>query len=124
MGGAVPLSSLAGALLNEGEAVAPSVARATGMGFRPNMPLLFGSAPEGEKIAQAAINVNGNIFAGPSHFDAVQQAEKSLGMPFEAMQHGPILDGFVTDSGRFVSRYEAGHVAGAPQQGCAWVAFR
>lgn len=96
---------------------ASRLSRAQAQGFRPNMPLSFGLAPEGEQIASAAINVNGRIFSGASHFDAVQQAEQVLGIPFEKMQHSPIVDGFTTNAGRFVSRYEAGHIAGGPQQG-------
>ncbi|TAL08278.1 MAG: hypothetical protein EPO02_13325 [Nitrospirae bacterium] len=96
---------------------ASRIARAGELGFRPSMPLQFGTAPEGEKIASAAINVNGRVFTGDSHFSAVMKAERDLGVPFEEMKHGPMVDGFVTDSGRFVSRYEAGHVAGSPQQG-------
>jgi hypothetical protein len=44
---------------------------------------------------------------------------RELGIPFDKMQLGPIADGFLTDSGRFVSRYEAQQIANAPRQGGA-----
>jgi hypothetical protein len=43
---------------------ASRLARARAMGFRTQMPLAISLAPEGEKIASAAINVNGKIFPG------------------------------------------------------------
>jgi len=93
------------------------VERAEAMGFRANMPLAFGVVPEGERVASAAINVGGRIFKGPTHLDAMQSAERALGIPFDQMEHGPILDGFVTNTGRYVSRWEAADLAALGEQG-------
>jgi hypothetical protein len=91
--------------------------RADAMGFRRNMPIEYGLAPEGEKIVAAAVNVNGRIFIGRNHSEAITRAERELGMPFERMTQAPIVDGFVTDAGRYVSRWEADDIARRASQG-------
>lgn len=91
--------------------------RADAMGFRRDMPLEASRAPQGETIAEAALNVEGRIFTGRTHSDAIRDAERTLGIPFEQMRQGPILDGFVTSSGRYVSRWEAEEIARRAQQG-------
>jgi len=96
---------------------ASRIARAQNMGFRTDMPVSYGTAPANERIAAAALNVEGRIYTGPTHLDAMMDAERSLKKPLDEMQHGPILDGFVTDNGRFVSRWEAGDIARRQSQG-------
>jgi hypothetical protein len=86
------------------------------MGFQRNVPIEYGTAPSGEKIAAAAMDLNGRTFTGPMHVDAVEHAEKVLGVPYSQMQHGPMPDGFVTNAGRFVSRGEAWQVARRARQ--------
>lgn len=92
-------------------------ARADAMGFRRDMPVEFGRAPIGEKIAAAAIDVNGRIIRGSNHGEAISNAERELGVPFEQMTLGPISEGFVTNSGRYVSRWEAAEIANRTAQG-------
>lgn len=46
-------------------------ARADAMGFRRDMPIEFGRAPIGEKVAAAAIDVNGRVFTGRNHTEAI-----------------------------------------------------
>jgi hypothetical protein len=97
--------------------------RAETMGFRRDMPIEYGLAPEGEKIVAAAVNVNGHVFTGANHTEAMLTAERQLGIPFAQMQMAPIMDGFITTSGRYVSRWEAGDVARRAGQGEARGAF-
>jgi hypothetical protein len=47
---------------------AARTARADAMGFRRDMPVEFGTAPAGEKIGEAAFNVNGRVFTGRMHY--------------------------------------------------------
>jgi hypothetical protein len=47
----------------------------------------------------------------------VRRAERELGIPLEDMKFGPIMDGYVTDSGRYVSRREAADIAQRSGQG-------
>jgi len=98
---------------------ASRMARADVMGFRRNMPLEYGSAPAGEKIATAAINVDGRVFTGPTHSHAIESAERALGMPLAQMHDASIGDGFVTNAGRYVSRWEAEDIARRASQGQA-----
>ncbi len=93
--------------------------RADDMGFRRDMPIEYGAGPADEKLAAAALNVNGRIFTGPTHSVAMENAERALGIPFEEMQLAPIADGFVTNAGRYVSRWEAGEIAQRASQGAA-----
>jgi hypothetical protein len=102
---------------------AARLARAQAMGFRSDMPLGFAVAPADEKIATAALNVNGRIYTGPSHMDAMMAAERIEKMPLDEMRQGPILDGFVTNTGRFVSRWEAADIAARAKQGTPSGAF-
>ena len=83
------------------------------------MPLEYGSAPAGEKIATAAINVDGRVFTGPTHSHAIESAERALGMPLAQMHDASIGDGFVTNAGRYVSRWEAEDIARRASQGQA-----
>jgi hypothetical protein len=90
---------------------ASRMARADGMGFKRNMPVEYGTAPASEKIATPAIDVNGRIFEGRAHLDALETAERELGVPYSQMQYGPFVDGYVTNAGRYVSRWEGGDIA-------------
>jgi hypothetical protein len=87
------------------------MARADGMGFKRNMPVEYATAPAGEKLATPAIDVNGRIFEGRAHLDALETAERELGVPYSQMQYGPFVDGYVTNAGRYVSRWEGGDIA-------------
>jgi hypothetical protein len=95
---------------------ASRLARAEDMGMRLNMPLIFGRAPAGERIAAAAVRVGDRVFTGSSHAEAMLKAERALGKPFEDLPLGPMPDGFVTTSRRFVSRHEAPDIANAGRQ--------
>jgi hypothetical protein len=95
---------------------ASRMARAEAMGFRRNMPVEYGTAPAGEKIAAAAFNANGRVFTAPMHYEALENAERELGVPYSQMQHAPIPEGFVTNSGRYVSRLEAADIARRARQ--------
>jgi hypothetical protein len=90
---------------------ASRMARADAMGFQRNRPVEYGTAPAGEKISAAAFNVNGRVFTAPMHYEALEDAERELGMPYSQMQHAPIPEGFVTNAGRYVSRLEAAEIA-------------
>ncbi len=96
---------------------ASRLSRADDMGFRRDMPLKAGRAPQGETVGPAALSLEGRIFTGRTHSDAMSKAERTLGMPFEAMRQGPIVDGFVTSAGRYVSRWEAEEIARRARQG-------
>jgi hypothetical protein len=103
---------------------ASRTARAEQMGFRTDRPIAFGVAPEGEKIAKAAIDVGPldgptRIYTGQNHPDAILKAEADLGIDFFDMKPGPILDGFITNTGRYVSRWEAADLAARAKQGKA-----
>ena len=74
-------------------------------------------APLGEKIAAAAVNLNNRIFTGADHAEALMKAESELGIPFDQMTQAPIMDGFTTTSGRFISRREAAEIAQREGQG-------
>ncbi len=95
---------------------ASRMARADALGFRRNMPISYGTAPEGEKIASAAIDIDGRIFTGANHYEAIVAAEKELGIPFNKMNVGNIPDGFITTGGRYVSRREASDIASRERQ--------
>src|SRR5262249_30613151 len=96
---------------------ASRVARAKDLGFRTNMPIAFGVAPEGEKISTSAIKVNNRLFTGVIHNDAMEEAERKLGKPFDKLKMAPIWDGLITDSGRYISRPEANYIAERGRQG-------
>ena len=91
---------------------ASRMARADAMGFRRNVPLEYGAVPAGEKIRAAAIEANGRVFTGPTHIHALEEAERELGIPVYQMDLGHFPDGgFVTNTGRYVSRWEARDIA-------------
>jgi hypothetical protein len=92
------------------------MARADAMRFQRNVPVEYGVVPEGEKIATPAIDVNGRVFTGPTHAHAIERAERELGVPYYDMQYGPFVDGFITNTGRYVSRWEAWEIARRAEQ--------
>jgi hypothetical protein len=102
---------------------ASRMARADQLGYRRNMPLEAATAPADEQIAAAAIKMNGRVFTGPGHYDAILQAERELGIPLGNMNPDPIADGFVTTAGRYVSRREAQEIARRTRQGESSGAF-
>ena len=60
-----------------------------------------------EKIKSAALEYNGETFLGANHglaFGALMQAHPDYALD-------SIRDGFITSTGRFVSREEADHIA-------------
>ena len=59
-----------------------------------------------EKIVKSAVMVNGLVYTGKRHNDAIQAAVRETGIrPITGEQ------GFVTNTGRFVSRQEAAQIA-------------
>ena len=75
-----------------------------------------GMAVKPERIAGAALRHGDQIFKGINHGEAYENAIKQLGFdPFTnaniAERRG--LNGFVTDTGRFVSRQEAARIVGS-----------
>jgi hypothetical protein len=96
---------------------ASRMARADAMGFRRDTPIEYGRAPAGERIAAAAIDVDGRIFTGINHAEAIQRAEAELKTLYPQMTSGPIEDGFVTTSGRYISRWEANDISQRAAQG-------
>jgi hypothetical protein len=95
---------------------ASRMSRADAMGFRRNTPVEYGTAPADEKISAAAFNLNGRVFTAPMHYEALEIAEQALGVPYAQMQHAPIPEGFVTNAGRYVSRWEAADIARRARQ--------
>lgn len=79
---------------------------------------LAASTPE--RIERAAVNLGGKVFAGPNHATAIRVAEKSTGRNFDDLLMGlpsaENIDGFLTSSGRFVSRNEAALIAEQSRQ--------
>lgn len=71
-----------------------------------------------EAISQAAIKVDGKVFTGNTHADAVLAAQDHFKLPDDKFwdllndQH----DGFITNTGRYVSRGEAMNIAQASGQ--------
>src|SRR5262249_56247863 len=82
-----------------------------GWGCGRNMTIGLGVAPEGEKISTSAVKVNNRLFTGVTHGHAMEEAERALGKPFDKLKKAPIWHGFITDSGRFISRPEANYIA-------------
>jgi hypothetical protein len=74
-----------------------------------------------EKIISATYKVGDQVFQAPNHFDAAEMAVKGLGLKNmnELMRHGARADaeGFMTSTGRVVSREEANQIAQAAEQG-------
>jgi hypothetical protein len=95
---------------------ASRMARADAIGFRRGMPVYGSVVPEGEKIMQAAVKVGDRVFTGPNHAIAIERAEAAFGSPFEKLPLDAFPDGFVTTSGRYVSRHEAMDIAAATRQ--------
>ena len=58
-----------------------------------------------EQIAAAAIRINGTVFTGPHHHQIFRY--------LRAMKHSdPVSEqGFITNTNRFVNRFEAGKIA-------------
>lgn len=96
---------------------ATRLARADAMGFRRDMPLLIGKAPEGEGISGAALVADGREFTAPSHYQAMEEAERLLRRPYDDMTKGPIPEGYMTTSGRYVSRREGADISARAGQG-------
>lgn len=70
-----------------------------------------------ERIADtnpAAVQINGKIYRGNMHYEAVENAAKELGVDFSTLEHQG--EGFVTSKGRFVSREEAAKIAKGQKQ--------
>jgi hypothetical protein len=75
----------------------------------------FVSQPE--RIAAAAIEIDGKRYTGASHMQAIFQAVQE-GIDFDALSRGEVavVDGFMTDKGRFVSREEGMEIATKAEQ--------
>ena len=66
---------------------------------------------------QAAVRIGDRTFTGSSHFVAVQKAQTALGEDIFVRAAGSTaMDGFLTNSGRYVSREEAGRMLDARNQ--------
>jgi hypothetical protein len=65
--------------------------------------------PQAEKVKEAAILIEGHIFTGQMHGIAFNKARAT--MPNFEQVKDSIEQGFVTTTGRFVSREEAGVLA-------------
>lgn len=66
---------------------------------------------EPEKVAGAAIEVDGHVTPGIMHSDALENAQRELGREITEFK-----DGFITTTGRFVDRLEALKIAEAQEQ--------
>lgn len=72
-----------------------------------------------ERIDRAAVQVNGKIYTGLNHADALDRAAKAEGVTVDGLisrlgelyQGGDALSGFTTSRGRFVDRKEALKIA-------------
>jgi hypothetical protein len=70
-----------------------------------------------EKIKSAAIRTGGQVFEGTSHAAAIAKAEAELGIKIDASKGTPEeLGGFITTSGRWVSREDALEIARSADQ--------
>ncbi len=72
-----------------------------------------------EMVKQAAIQLKGEVFTGQTHAFAYEKAVETMGKRFaeEAITTGwEQAQGFVTSTGRFVSRAEATEIAKAAKQ--------
>lgn len=77
------------------------------------LPSPIRTKPNGEWPTQAAIRMGDEIVAGPSHMHALGIAAKKYGdaaVDAALAKHGDMMDGFVTNTGRYVSREEAGRL--------------
>jgi hypothetical protein len=68
-----------------------------------------------ERVSQAAVKVRGRVFEGMSHRVAVFVAAKSLGLEPSTVW-ADMTAGFITTTGRFVSRAEAWNIAKRARQ--------
>lgn len=70
---------------------------------------------KGEYVTKAAVKLpNEKVFTGQFHADAIEKALRSA--PFGEIKGEDMIDGFVTNKGRFVSREEAFDIAEAAKQ--------
>ena len=65
---------------------------------------------ERESIAASAILFKGKIYTGVTHGEAILKFEERF-PNWKKMKIEDIIDGFVTNTGRFVERDEAGKIA-------------
>lgn len=70
--------------------------------------------PSVEKVETAAVRVMGKIFTGPMHFLAFNKAKKE--MPEADFDSEITEQGYLTTTGRFITRAEAGELANAAGQ--------
>ena len=80
------------------------------------MPALRASELPAETITGAAVRFGNRIFTGPHHVGALEAAERELGPDVgldwvNAKHAGQDPDGFITSTGRFVTRDEAAKIA-------------
>ncbi len=93
-------------------------ALADSMGYHRKLPAVFSLAPQGEKITSAAIKVDGRIYTGTTHADAIDEFERLN--PGKAAWVGDKLDdGFMTSAGRYIQRRDATDLAARTKQGVA-----
>lgn len=71
-----------------------------------------------EKISAAAIKIGNEIYTGPTHFGALRKIYEVPGLDADTVMQMVLSgeDGFVTDTGRFVTREEAFIIAQQAQQ--------
>lgn len=67
-----------------------------------------------EKVKMAAVRIGGEVFTGQMHFMAMEQAKVAL-TNFDELKE-TMEQGFVTTTGRFIDREEAGKLADAVGQ--------
>ncbi len=63
-----------------------------------------------ESVKEAAISIGGVVFTGRMHFEAYDKARAEMPLMVEKFAD-KIIDGYVTSTGRFVTRDEAGKIA-------------
>ncbi|HEX2887180.1 hypothetical protein [Vineibacter terrae] len=91
-------------------------ALADSMGFHRKLPAVFSLAPQGEKITSAAIKVDGRIYTGNTHADAIDEFER-LNPGKDVWAGDKLDDGFMTSAGRYIQRREATDLAARTKQG-------
>lgn len=77
-----------------------------------------------ERVKSAAVELDGQIYTGATHADAMEAASSATGKSIdelwslrsEASGQGLKPDGFITDTGRFISRAEATEIANRADQ--------
>ena len=70
--------------------------------------------PSVEKVETAAVRVMGTVFTGQMHFLAFEKAKTA--MPEVDFASTVIEQGYLTNTGRFIDRAEAGRLADAAGQ--------